>query len=214
MSLEFYEDTHTYVYEEEELPSVSEILRFVRYDLYGASPKNKAALGKAADRGSRVHRACEEIDRKGMTDCDPDIIQYIAAYVKFLSEHEVEWKYIETPCFKLRPIPYAGTLDRYGVVDGKKMLIDIKSTKTITKGNKLLYEAQLNAYGTADYFQTSKTTIDAIPLKIDEMAILQLKDDGTYKLIPVAESDVFWRCLYLHNDLSKIKSKQKRKKVS
>ena len=211
MSFEFNEDTHTYRFEEEEIPSVSEILRFISNDIYGVKRDSKAALGKAADRGSRIHRAAEEIDRTGMTDCDPDIVQYVSAYVQFLKDHDVKWELIETPILRLSPYKYAGTLDRYGVVDGKRMLIDIKSTRTIGKKEKLMYETQLNAYSEAHYIQTSPTTLSAKTIGVDEMAVLQLKADGTYKLIPVAKNDeIWWLCMRLHDELNKTKSKRKK----
>ena len=210
MILEFHEDTHTYIYNGEEVPSVSEILRFARNEIYSPSTRNKAALDKAADRGSRIHRAAEEIDREGVADCDADILPYVEGYVKFLKEHDVRWEMIEVPLLHLGPNPYAGRLDRYGTVDGKKMLVDIKSTKVISKQAKILYDAQLTAYSEADYFQISEDVMDVRTLDVQEMAVLQLKDDGTYKLVPAEDEEVWWHCLRLHHRLSKTK----RKKVS
>ena len=209
MSFEFYPDTHAYFYQEEKVPCVSEILRFVSNDIYGASRKNKAALGKAADRGTRIHRAAEEIDRTGMTDCDPDIIQYVSGYVQFLKDHDVKWELIETPCLHLEHYKYAGTLDRYGVVDGDQTLVDIKSTRTIGKMEKLLYAAQMTAYSEAHYFRESDILTSVRHLNQSKLAILQLKADGTYKLIYVQPQDeLWWTCLSLNDKLTIPKRKR------
>ena len=194
--LEFIPDSHEYILDGKRIPSVSEILRFAFYEVYGTE-KDKA-MDRAADRGVRIHRACEEIDRLGATDCDGNILQYVSAYVQFLKDHDVDWKYIEKPICNESGM-FAGTLDRFGVVDGKTTLLDIKSTKSITGKHKLLYSTQLAAYGSC------------LSEYIDQFCILQLKPDGTYKLIKVEPNSAAWcSCLMLHTEFEKTK----RKKVS
>ena len=208
--LEFFEDKHIYLLDGEPVPCVSEILRFIHSEVY--TKTDKKAMDKAANRGTRIHRACEEIDRKGITECDTEILQYVSAYVQFLKDHDVTWELIETPLlYTMYPCAYAGTLDRYGVVDGKKMLIDIKSTRSITKKHQLLYATQLTAYSWADrvYIDGKESWKHR---GVDSMAILQLKPDGTYKLIEVnSEDDLWMACLTMHN---KFYLTTKRKKVS
>ena len=200
MMLEFNEDKHIYYLDGEQIPCVSEILRFAFREVYGTDKKDKA-MDRAALRGTRIHRACEEIDRTGMTECEPDILQYVSAYVQFLKDHDVSWEEIEKPIFSSSGhVAFAGTLDRLGVVDGKMTLLDIKSTKSITAKHKLLYSTQLAAYGACmDRF-------------IDQFCILQLKADGTYKLIKVEPNANVWcSCLMMHYEFMKT---ERRKKVS
>lgn len=195
MSLEFIEDGHRYLLGEKEIPSVSEIIRFMAREVYGEA--DKFAMDQAADRGTRVHRAAEEIDRTGRCECDSDIAGYVNAYAKFLSEHQVEWIDIEKPVYN-EASWYAGTLDRAGYIDGKPVILDIKTTKKITGKNKLLYAAQLTAYRAAyDGHDDS------------DLFILQLKDDGTYKLIKLEEkSTLFISCLLLHKEFEKTKRRK------
>lgn len=197
--LEFNEDKHIYYLDGEQIPCVSEILRFAFREVYGTDKKDKA-MDRAALRGTRIHRACEEIDRTGMTECEPDILQYVSAYVQFLKDHNVNWELIEQPVYSQSgDVTFAGTLDRFGVVDGKKTLLDIKSTKSITAKHKLLYSAQLAAYNAA------------LEEDVEQHIILHLKPDGTYKINKVEPDVCAWvSCLMLHSEFEKTK----RKKVS
>ena len=210
--LEFIEDTHKYILDGEEIPCVSEITRFVQRELYKDS--DPCAMEVAADRGTRVHRACEEIDRTGTVECDPNISGYVRAYTKFLSEHDVKWELIEYSFWNAIPVfdrkngisefKYAGTLDRYGTVDGSPALLDIKTTKRISSKHKVQYGAQLEAYRygiNLNYYDT-------------KLLVLQLAEDGNYKLIDLAENDginnaVFNSCVQLHYTLQTKKRKKK-----
>lgn len=191
MSLEFYEDTHTYTLDGEEIPSVSEILRFISREVY--QEPDKFLMDQAADRGKRVHKAAEELDRQGVSFCDGDIEGYVKAYRNFLHGHKVEWNSIEKPVYN-RGAWYAGTLDRAGWLDGKPVILDIKTTKTISKKHKLMYATQLTAYACTS------------PTSEVNLYILQLRDDGSYKLIKVEEQQALWvACLMLHNEFEKTK---------
>lgn len=74
---------------------------------------NQYALDHAADRGTSVHKATENIDRYGSADIDDEYAGYVQAYVSFLREHDVIWSDIEKPMY--HPVKhYAGTIDRFG----------------------------------------------------------------------------------------------------
>ena len=199
MELEFLEDGHIYRLGEKEIPSVSEIIRFMAREIY--QDTDKFAMDKAADRGTRVHRAAEEIDRTGKCECDSDISGYVNAYAQFLSEHSVQWEMIEES--RLGPDDeYAGTIDRYGILDGESVLLDIKTTKKISKKHKLLYETQLTLYS---------WTFDMLdyPTNI-KLVILKLNEDGTYKLIPAEDKgELACACLDLHKAFEKTKRRKR-----
>ena len=219
--LEFESKTHTYKYDGVDIPSVSEILRFCHREVY--EEPDKFLMDKAADRGTRVHKADQELDETGQTEADSDIEQYVSAYVKFLNEHQVKWELIEQPVAFSRFIgmtsdtdtpEYAGTIDRFGTVDGENVLLDIKTTSKITKKHKLMYAAQL-----AGYFMALVCKFRDEALAEDreqeefrcKTAILQLKSDGTYKLMFVpAEFGVFEACLNLHKAFAATKRKGKK----
>lgn len=201
MSLEFIEDGHRYLLDGEEIPSVSEILRFAASEVY--KDPDKFQMDQAADRGTRVHKACEELDRTGRCECDGDIEGYVKAYQRFLTENEVEWLWVEEPIYSDNGDPYAGTLDRAGYINGDSAIVDIKSTSKITKKHMVLYSAQLYAYKngkspTKGYYKAQKYR-----------AVLQLKQDGTYKLIKADEGDMtFLACRVLHHEFEKTKRRK------
>lgn len=197
MSLEFIEDGHRYFFGEEEIPSVSEIIRFVAKEVYGEA--DKFAMDQAADRGTRVHRAAEEIDRTGRCECDSDIAGYARAYVRFKEDYEPVWEMIEQPVHNLYQ-GYAGTLDRLGKLKGinHRCIVDIKSTKRISKKHKLLYGVQVELYADA---------ID--PYEWFEHYVLQLNEDGTYKLIELEHCEnEAGACLILHKSFEKTKRRK------
>ena len=196
MSLDFDEKNHIYKLDGKEIPSVSEVTRFISGELYKDS--DKTAMDIAADRGTRVHKATEKLDTEGVVECDDDISGYVRAYVKFREEHEVNWLLIEKPLYN-ESIWVAGTMDRFGYLDGKKTKLDIKTTKKITGKHKILYGAQLGFYET-------------MAMEDCQLMILQLKEDGTYKLIPVeADASVMTSCLVLHKAFEMTKQKSKRR---
>ena len=202
MSLEFYEAEHKYTLDGEEIPSVSEILRFATREVYQET--DSFAMEAAADRGKRVHKAAEELDRTGRCECDGDIEGYVIAYRNFLREHDVKWDAIEKPVYD-ESAWYAGTIDRAGLLDKQPVILDIKTTKKISGKHKLLYSAQLTAY---KYAYTTN-------LYDTKLMILQLHEDGTYKLIPIKDNPtVFTACKSLHKEFEKTKRRKRNGKVA
>jgi len=197
--IEFEPKKHVYTLEGKEIPSVSEITRFLSREVY--KDADQAAMDIAADRGTRVHKACEEFDVDGLVACDEDIAGYVSAYAAFIREHDVDWKMIEEPVYR-EDLWIAGTVDRYGLVDGEPTILDIKTTKTISGKHKIQYGAQLDFY---------KLMIKNAPDSAKEV-ILQLKEDGTYKMIEVEENLVVAvACMTLHKTFEKTKQKRKRR---
>ena len=206
-TLRFDEVEHKY-YDEEgrEIPSVSEILRFLFREVY--EEPNKAQMDIAADRGTRVHKACQELDERGQTEADDDIAGYVRAYIKFAEEHEYDWKGVERIIHGENVYGgFAGTLDRYGTLDGEGVVLDIKTTSKITKKHQLLYACQMSAYWLG---------LMCEPVDLPKnLAILQLKNDGTYKLIYVDKKvEEFNACLQLHYAVNATKRKKKGAKAN
>lgn len=193
----FYDARHEYTVDGEKYPSVSEILRFISREIYDDT--NQYALDHAADRGTSVHKATENIDRYGSADIEDEYAGYVQAYVSFLREHDVIWSDIEKPMY--HPVKhYAGTIDRFGVVDGFNTLVDIKTNATIKKP---LVKAQLNGY--EDMRQANEMT------PAERLCCLQLKSDGTYRMYPCAvDMTEFDACYALHTALAR---KQKRGEI-
>ena len=133
-TLLFFDEGHKYTLDGEELPSVSELCRFLSREIYNDISQFK--LDSAAQRGTAVHKATEVLDKYGTVDVQEDILPYVQAYLKFRKEHEVDWKRIEYAVHHPEE-RYAGTVDRYGLLDGEEALVDLKTTYT-EQENELL----------------------------------------------------------------------------
>ena len=194
----FYDDTHRYTVDGDEVPSVSELIRFLTREVYNDTPQY--FMDGAAARGTLVHRATESIDKYGTVECEDDIAPYIQAYVQFLKDKTPEWEKIEWPICNEKK--YAGTVDRYGKLDGKRVVLDIKTTQSISGMHKLLYGAQLTLY---------KMAVE-LEYPVEELVVLQLKKDGSYKLIPIEENEpLALACLTMHEAIKNTKSKRRTK---
>ena len=188
----FFDEGHKYTLDVEELPSVSQLTRFISREIYG--DVGQFNLDRAADRGTAVHKATELLDKYGTAEIDEDISPYLKAYIAFRKEHKCEWQKIEYATHHPENL-YAGTLDRVGTVDGKLVVLDIKTSSTIQKP---LYTAQLNLYR------------KMLPDPIEQLVILHLKKDGTYKLIDIPVDDTLAdACVTMHEALKKKKRSKK-----
>ena len=188
----FFDEGHKYTIDGEELPSVSELTRFISREIYG--DVGQFNLDRAADRGTAVHKATELLDKYGTAEIDEDIAPYLQAYIAFRKEHMCEWQKIEYATHHPNNL-YAGTLDRVGTIDGKLVVLDIKTSSTIQKP---LYTAQLNLYR------------KMLPDPIEQLVILHLKKDGTYKLIDIPIDDTLAdACITMHEALKKKKRSKK-----
>lgn len=194
----FYDDTHRYTVDGEEVPSVSELTRFLTREVYTDTPQ--FFMDGAAQRGTLVHKATESIDKYNSVECSEDIAPYIQGYVQFLKEQKPEWEKIEWPiCNGTR---YAGTVDRYGCLNGNSVILDVKTTASITGLHKVLYRAQLNLYRLAVMLEKP----------VDELWILQLKKDGSYKLIPIeVDEPLAYACLTMHEAIKNSKTRRRKK---
>lgn len=92
--------------------------------------------------------------------------------MRFRKEHEVKWELIEQPVHF--DSVYAGTVDRYGYVDGVACILDIKTGKTVSEENKVVYTAAQNMY---------RMALENERLYPSKLYILHLKSNGRYKLI-------------------------------
>jgi hypothetical protein len=179
MRIDFDPESHTYQIDGECVPCVSDILRPMTVLTYGEI--DKFTLQKAQERGTRVHELCELLDYDALDDgeIEPDLLPYVSAYKTFKRDYRIrEWKACEriVGCPELE---LAGTLDREGEIDGRLCILDIKTSSAV---NKLTLTAQLTAYG-------------KILHSYHDLYGLQLKKDGTYRLIKVEPNERLFYCL-------------------
>lgn len=187
MNIRFNEEKHEYTWDGEKVPSVSEILSPLSADRYGLI--NGMVLADAARRGRAVHALTEAIDYGVSVDGDEDAIEfeaYVEAYCSFLIEHDVTWVLSEeivtyTKAEAERPV-YAGTLDRYGLIDGERAIVDIKTYASLDADAQMQASCQTQLYKDA----LISNGFEAHGAK---RYVLHLKKDGKYRLASLDDFD-------------------------
>lgn len=138
-TLEYFDETHTYLYEGLMLPSVSQILGVKYKNDYASVPP--AVLNNAAKRGTAVHKAIENFNVSGYDDGSEAVRNF-----KFLQKQygfEVLDSELPIVIFK-DDMPIAcGRLDMTMLIDGQTGIADIKTVSALNK-EKIAY--QLNLY--------------------------------------------------------------------
>ena len=221
MKIDFDPEKHEYSVGGVKVPSVSEILAPLSADRYdGLSPW---MLKAAAERGTAVHEATEMMDYGIEPETDPEIEPYLLAYQTFLLEHDVEWEMIEKIVYYKRipqdEIPlFAGTVDRFGKVDGKYAVVDIKTYASLSTDAMMNASCQTALYRDAvEDMQPGGWSWDYTT----ERYILHLKKDGSYRLVNLNRFDyergfesgsVAWWCWNIHNELTEARKNRKRGK--
>jgi hypothetical protein len=192
MTVEFDEEKHEYTDENgRRVPSVTQALGVL--DSYAGIPA--AVLQKAAERGTKVHKAVE-LHLEGDLDelsLDPDIADYFYAFVRFERETGYRPRASEMRVHSSK-FNFAGTLDLFGPDprgSKKSAIVDIKTSRQLmpTVG------PQLAAYERA-YKEESGEKREYLRYG------LLLKPDGSYELHPytgTADFSVFLACLTVHN---------------
>lgn len=189
MSLEFYDKSHVYELDGDRIPCVSDLCRFIHKEIYKDAPLWQ--MEAAADRGTKVHAATEALDKTGRAEIEDSYLPYLQAYAQFRQEHEVQWELIEYADYHPE-LMYAGTIDRYGMVDGYHTLADLKTTHRVYKP---LCGASLNLY---------RLILEARQRCVERLMIIHLKKDGTYKLVNIPIDGVVAMALItLHNAMKK-----------
>lgn len=138
-TLEYFDETHTYLYEGLMLPSVSQILGVKYKNDYASVPP--AVLNNAAQRGTAVHKAIENYNNSGYDDGSEAVRNF-----KFLQkQYGFEALDSELPLVIFKDdMPIAcGRLDMTMLMDGKTGIADIKTVSSLNK-EKIAY--QLNLY--------------------------------------------------------------------
>lgn len=173
-------------------------------------------LRKAATRGTDLHEYVDQM-ALGLDPTPPEGLNpgFVEQYQRFLAEHDVAYEMSEAAVFN-HTYRYAGTLDSIAVVDGVRVLLDIKTTdKGPGEGARPPYPEialQLAAYRHAEYVQvgahrvTTKTdryyewnpeaTHVEMPQVDGSLALVISPVD--YTLTPVrTDADVFSAFLYV-----------------
>lgn len=150
--LEYFDDTHTYIYDGVILPSVTQIIKVKFGHKYDGVPA--FVLQRASVKGTAVHSAIERYCKFDEDSELPELYNF-----KFLRDHygfKVLGNEIPIVLFQYDKPVCAGRLDLVLEQDGKTGLADIKRTYNLDK-EYLAY--QLNLYRLA-YQQCYDTNIE------------------------------------------------------
>lgn len=195
--VQFDEATHTYTLDGKELPSVTHIIRYLAVDKANNADPNAAAI--ARERGTLVHQEAMLFDYTNSfssainSDCAP----YLEAYVQFVRDYKPGWELIEHQMGN-KTLGFAGTLDRFGLIDGEYAILDIKTSYKVDMPS---LSAQLTAYRSLLYKEYSPAKWDEILENGLNLYGLQLMRDGKYRLYKCDESvgDIlFQSCLKIY----------------
>ena len=143
--------------------------------------------------GTATHTATELWD-KGILDLkslSKPLIPYLEGWKKFKKDMAFEIEAVEERVYSDK-YHYRGTLDRRGIIAGKRCVVDIKTSVDFHAGTSL----QLAAYQGA--YNEGKALKDQIK---DRYAVI-LNDEGTYKImkyIDASDYSVFLCALSLTN---------------
>ena len=187
--VQFDESTHTYTLDGKELPSVTHIIRYLAVDKANNADQNMAMI--ARERGSAVHEATVMYDYSGdiPDDFPAEYAPYLEAYVQFVRDYKPGWELIEHQMGNAT-LGFAGTLDRFGFIDGKLCILDIKTRYKVDIPS---LSAQLTAYHDLLLNEQFERLENA---NIRHLG-LQLMRTGKYRLYETDSekgSDLFYSC--------------------
>lgn len=154
---------HEYRWNGAKVPGVTSILEpLSNFDFV-----HPEVLRAAQEFGTAVHLTCELADLGTLDEpaLDPELQPYLMGWRQFCADHACEWELIEHPVYH-QTMRYAGTLDRKGLVDGRKTVLDIKTSAALYPS----VGPQTAAYARA---------LPEGP-SLDRAAV-RLKGDGTYE---------------------------------
>ena len=202
--VQFDEATHTYTLDGKELPSVTHIIRYLAVDKANNADPNMALI--ARERGSAVHEATVMYDYSGEIpdDFPAEYAPYLEAYVQFVRDYKPKWELTEHKMGN-EYLDFAGTLDRFGLIDGEYAILDIKTSYKVDMPS---LSAQLTAYRSLLYKEYSPAKWDAILEKGLNLYGLQLMRNGKYRLYKCDESvgDIlFQSCLKIYRAIKAMK---------
>ena len=175
----FDEDTHTYTLDGVVIPSVTEICAPITCGKYPPV----GVVQQAAARGTRVHELCALYDMDALPDeIEAGLVGYVKAWAAFCRDYKPVWKHIELPLYGSpgTGLPYAGTLDRIGEIDGRTRVVDIKTTASLDRPAKVALCEQITGYEwLAD--------LNKIDVSYGAGMGVQLFADGNYRVHLIAE---------------------------
>ena len=175
----YEESTHTYTLDGVVIPSVTEICAPITCGKYPPV----GVVQQAAARGTRVHELCALYDMDALPDeIEAELVGYVKAWAAFCRDYKPVWRHIELPLYGSPDtgLPFAGTLDRIGEIDGRTRVVDIKTTASLDRPAKVALCEQITGYEwLAD--------LNKIDVSYGAGMGVQLFADGNYRVHLIAE---------------------------
>ena len=185
-TLEYFDDTHTYLVDGIEVPSITQILKVKFGNKYhGVS---KAVLDKAAQAGTRVHEAIEKLCKTGEVEDYKEVRNFM-----FLQKHykfEVLDNEVPIILFKNDKPIAAGRLDLVLKLDGDIGGGDIKRTSTLDK-EYLAYQLNLYRIGYRQCYGVEWKFLKGLHLREDVRKFINIpvNESMAWKLIEDYEKE-------------------------
>ncbi len=202
--IDFVEATHTYLVNGTEMPSVTQIIRHLSSDHYAAIAPS--VLDYARRRGSMIHEILQMMDYGVDVEFPQEILGYVKAYLAFCRDYRPVWEGIEQVVYDGRR-GVCGTVDRHGLIGGRRWVVDIKNKKAPTRDNYISDCCQTAAYA------------EALGYPYAKRVALYLREDGDYRLFDCAAFEkkhefsgveLFDECLAFENNIRRIREHGKR----
>lgn len=190
-NIEFIQESHKYVLDGKEVPSVTQLVEIYSTSTVDADSDLELVFESAAERGTILHSYLEHRLSGGQADefeMPDSYAGYVDAIELFLSEHELSPMLVETAMAADGDIPFAGTPDYVGEFDGVMCILD---WKFVSQVQKTKIGAQLHGY--------DKLCVDN-GIFAEHLYCVQFLADGGYRLYPVGDDSVnsFELCLQVH----------------
>lgn len=187
--LTFDQEAHVYKWNDEIIPSVTQLLGEFGLVDFSAVPKDVLEYKRVL--GTAVHCSIELMEQDNLDEdsLHPEIKPYLEAYKRFRLVTGFEPKSTENRMYS-KKWRFAGTMDQQGILDGQEAIVDYKCTWR-------LYEScgpQLQAYKIL-FEENNPGT------KIKKLCALQLKSTGHFELQEFKDANDkqdFLACLWLH----------------
>lgn len=168
-TLEFIEETHTYIYDGVILPSITQILKTKFGKKYNGI--SKEILNKASQRGTEVHKAIEDYETKGSETEHKELRNY--KFLKKQFKFECLQNEIPVVLFKDEKPIAAGRIDLV-LKEGNNVGIgDIKRTSTFDK-EYVAYQTNLYRLGYQQSYGTKISFLRGVHLRNDVRKYIEL----------------------------------------
>lgn len=136
---------------------------------------------QAADTGTAVHDLYERLGNgEDVGRVHPDLEPYVSHFHEFVAEFSPEFILQEETVWS-EAHNYAGSFDLLAGVDGERVIIDYKTTRSGVYPEVAL---QLSAYANADYIINPDGSTEELP-EVESAAVLHVRPEG-WQLIPVS----------------------------